>query len=91
MTLSLNPNPNPARRIRRFAISPALIVELAKHSGCHVTVVDHELPEDAIAIHVMYDPRDNLVWVLVESKTFDLIEEAAIVPKHPQPTFRYDK
>ena len=78
------------RRLRRFAFSPTIAVEIAKHGPNHVAVVDHALPEDATAVHATFDPQRDLVWVFVESETFDLVEELGVVPEHPRPTFRYD-
>ncbi len=76
------------RRLRRLAFTPEFFVDLCKHGGEAVDVVQHRLPSDAQIVRCAYDLERDLVWVAIRSETFAVIPDGDIIPEHPQVLFQ---
>lgn len=75
------------RKIRRFAVSPFMFVEISKHGLAAAQVVQNPLPEDAQYSHTAYDLAHDQFYVFVTSESFEDVDEGAIVPVHPDIVF----
>jgi hypothetical protein len=64
-----------------------LFVDVCKHGVRAAQVVANELPVDATFIAASFDPVGFMVWLFVESDTFDEVPENQPVPEHPTPLF----
>jgi len=76
------------RRLRRVLITPQIFIEFMKHGGDAVSVVQHELPDDAEYVGASFDPLRLSVWLFVSSREFEEVAEHDPVPEHPAPVFQ---
>ena len=76
------------RRLKRFAVTPDLFVEMAKAKTAIVTkVIEHALPADAEYVMATFDLVGGLVWIWVQSESFDIVPVNAKIPELPAPIF----
>jgi hypothetical protein len=76
------------RRLRRVAVTGEFFVETMKHGLDAVVIVDNALPEDTVYVGATFDPASLVVWLIVESATFDEVPESAAIPEHKSVVFR---
>ncbi len=74
-------------KLARFCVSAIFLLDIMKHGLDAARVVENPLPEDAI-FHSMYtDSHYRVVWIVVASESFALLEEGALIPELVKPVF----
>ena len=73
-------------RLRYLPVSLDFFISVCKNPESHVKLVANGLPPDAKAIRAGHD---NFGWlnIIIESCTFDDVEEGGEIPMHPRPLF----
>lgn len=75
-------------KLARFAVTPQFLCDLMKHGIGSAKIVDGPLPPDA-RVHGCY-VQDALIWVIVESESFQPVEPAAVIPELTRTVFTKD-
>lgn len=79
------------RRLRLVPATADVLLELMKHgtSGRPLDVIEHALPEDATIYDLRVDMKVwGMIYVVVESATFEAVADGEPIPMHPTPVFR---
>ena len=68
------------RRLKRIETTPEFLVSLFRHDQCFT---QKGIPKDAKIVNIYFECqfKREIIWILLESKSFENINEGCTIPK----------